>query len=262
MKNTFLNLSLVYWLIIFAVVFNIYNSPTFYVKYLWVVLSSAAILYLVLSIVNYFVLNHDKKVLLKASISSDNITYYESKFQYQIILTVLLFVFIIMTIFDIGGLGKISIYFLGLNVFALVFLLYYRTSTFELTATSLIWKKGNLTINSPWNEVIGVHYDWTPSISNASRGFKSTSFFIETKKGLTAYVDKASIKRKGIFTFSSIGDELISEIKKRSSAIEKTGAVSMFKQTQKHRDIIFLLALIFLIPLFIAMVYVLVYGSI
>jgi|GEM_PF-3460735 len=260
MKNTFLSISFVYWLIIFAALYNLPNSSALEARYIWIFFISAVILYAILFVGNRFVSNHDKKVLQKTPLPSDALIYYESKFQYKLISTVLLIVFLVITLFDIGGYANVSIYFLVMSAVALVFLFFYRTSTFELTNTSLIWKKGRLKITSPWAEVVAIHYDWAPAVANAPRGFKTTSFFIETKNGMSTYADKASIKRGGVFTFSSMGDELITEIKKRSTAIEKTGAISMFKHTQKLKDVILLPIAIFLVPVIIIAIYFLIYG--
>jgi len=192
----------------------------------------------------------------------NNITYYESRVQYQVAAIVFLLVFLIVTVFNIGDLGKVAIYFLLISIFALIFLSVYRPSVFELTDKDFTWKKGKQKIISPWSEVIAIHYDLEPVMINAFRKFRSSGFFIETKSGMTMYADKANIKQKGVSGFTSKGNELISEIIKRSSAVEKTGEISMFKQTQKLRDITLLILGIFLVPVIIIGVYVLVFGFI
>ena len=259
MKNTFLSLSVVYWVIIFTSLYNLANSSTLETKNIWIFFISSLILYAILFVGNHFVKNHDKKVLHKTITSSDRLVYYESRIQYQVVTIIFLILFLVITIFNIGGLADISIYFLWMSAFATVFLFCYRPSTFELTDKHLIWKKGNLKIISPWSEVIAIHHDWEPALVNAPRNFKSTSFFIETKNGMSKCADKTNIKRKGVYTLSSMGDELIAEIKKRSPAVEKTGAVSMFKQTQKLKDVAFLLLAVFLVPAIIIGIYYLVY---
>lgn len=191
----------------------------------------------------------------------NNITYYESRVQYQVAATVFFLIFLIVTVFNIGDLGRVAIYFLLISIFALIFLSIYRPSVFELTDKDFIWKKGNEKIISPWSEVTAIHYDWEPAMTNIFRKFRSNGFFIETKSGMTKYADKANIKQKGVSGFASKGNELISEIKKRSSAEEKTGEISMFKQTQKLKDVVLLILGIFLIPAIIIGIYILVFGS-
>lgn len=260
MKNTFLSISFVYWLIILTALYNLSNSSTLGTKYLWVFFVFAVILYAILFIVSHIITRYDKKVLAETPESSEKLIYYESKIQYKVVTTVLLILFLLVTLFDVGGFANVSIYFLVMSAVALVFLFFYQTSSFEITGNSLTWKRGKLKISVPWSDVIAVHYDWAPSIANAPRRFKTTNFFIETKSGMTAYADKASIKLRGVYTFASMGDQLVAEIKKRSSAVEKTGAVSMFKQTQKLKDVILLPLAIFLVPLIIIAIYFLVYG--
>ncbi len=192
----------------------------------------------------------------------NKIIYYESRIQYRVITVVLSLFFFSLTLSDDIGLSRVSIYFLLISLVANFLTLFYRPSVFEISDSTLTIKKGSSKIVAPWSEVLAIHYDWAPSTMNAHRGYKSNAFFIETKSGFSKYTDKANIKRHGAYTFRSMGGELISEIIKRSSAIEKTGEVSIFKQTQKFKDILYLFISLFFVPIIIFAISCLVYGPI
>jgi len=181
--------------------------------------------------------------------------YYESKIQYYLIALVALVIFSTVTLFNTGGLGDTSIYFFWISLFALVFVFSYRTSTFFISKEKFVWKKGFSKIECPWADVVAIHHDVEPALMNAGRQFVSTSFFVETKNGFTKYADLTNIKVKGSYTVFSQGDKLVEEIKLKSGAPEKSGDVSMFKQTQKLSDVVFLLLGILLIPILIMVVY-------
>lgn len=192
----------------------------------------------------------------------NKIVYYESRMQYRVITVGLSLLFLSFTFSDNIQLSKVSIYFLFISLVATFLTLFYRSSVFEISDSTLTIIKGSSKIVAPWSEVLVIHYDWEPSTMNARRGYKSNAFFIETKSGFSKYADKSNIKRYGAYTFRSMGGELISEIIKRSSAIEKTGEVSLFKQTQKFKDILYLFISLFLVPIIIFAISYLVYGPI
>lgn len=258
MKTNFLSVSILFWAIIGSVLWNLLYSNSFKGT-----LDSERILYFVviciaiyfIGIIVYFGLKKKYKNITIDISDGDERVYYESKIQYYLITLITLVIFSVITLFNIGRLSNVSIYFLGISLFALVFVYFYRTSVFILSRDKFVWKKGFLKIECPWTDVIAIHHDIEPALANVGRKFISTSFFIETKDGFTKYADLTNIKVKGSYTPFSQGNKLVEEIKLKSNAQEKAGDISMFKQTQKLKDIVFLLLAIFVIPALIIFLY-------
>jgi len=175
--------------------------------------------------------------------------YYETKIPFFVILG-LFIAGCVYGLVKIGGdyLMNPFFYFTCILVVMLLFLVLYRTSSFHIYDNKLVIKKGSHIIETPWNEVVGIHYDYAPNIWYILRGFKSNDFFLETKQGFTKYANEWNI-RKDSYTFRSRSKDLIADIKQRSGASEDVGAVSGFKQKQNMVVIVFLICAIVLIGL-------------
>ncbi len=258
MKNNFLSVSVLFWIIIGSVLWNLLYNDSFKG-----ILDSEHILYFILiclatytlGTIMYLQLTKKYKNVVIDIKNSDKRTYYESKTQYYFVSIIAFVVFSALSLFNIKGLSSVSIYFVGVSLLALVLVYFYRTSSFILSQDKFIWKKGFTKIECPWSDVIAIHHDIEPSLVNAGRKFKSSSFFIETKQGFTGYADLTNIKVKGYFTLLNQGNKLIEEIKLKSGSLEKAGDISMFKQTKKLKDLVLLLLGIFLIPVVIVTMY-------
>ncbi len=258
MKTNFLSVFVLFWAIIGSALWNLLYSDSFkgtldsqhifyFVFICLAVYSIGAIVYLTLK-------RKYKNVTIDISGGGERI-YYESKLQYYIITFIAVITFSVITLLNIGGLSDVSVNFLGMSLFALVFVYFYRTSLFVLSKDKFVWKKGFSKIECLWADVIAIHHDIEPALTNVGRKFTSTSFFIETKSGFTKYADLTNIKVRGAYTPFSQGDKLVEEIKLKSNAPEKAGDVSMFKQTQKLKDIVFLLLAAFAVPALIIFLY-------
>ena len=181
--------------------------------------------------------------------------YYESKVQYYVITTVMVLLFTYLTFFNPDNIRNAVQDFLGIiSLFAFISVCFYRTSSFYIYTDKFIWKKGSNKIECAWNDVLTIHYDLQRS-SSTTRFGPSSSFFIETSKGLTKYADKTNIKLLGKYTFLSKGDELVSLIKSKSNSSEQTSSISVFRQTQKLWDWILIFLAIFLVPTIIILLY-------
>ena len=258
MKNNFLKVSILYWALIILALLRLTYSNDYknvlgkqYIIYFALICGG---LYFVGTLI-YLVLRKFNNQEESKFVSTDRKEYYESKLQYYVIAIIANIVLGVVTIFNVGGLGNASIYLLGISLFALVFVYFYRTSIFILTPDKFVWKKGFKKIECSWTDVISINHDIEPALANIVRKFVSTSFFIETKSGFTKYADLTNIKLRNNYTVFSQGERLIEEIKLRSNAPEQSGKVSMFKQTQKLKDVVFLLLGIFIVPIVIILLY-------
>jgi hypothetical protein len=258
MKTNFKSVSSLFWVTIGAVMWNLLYSDSFkgtvdtdHIIYFLLVSSAVYSI----GVIVYLQLNKKYKNISIDIHNEEERTYYESKFQYYLITVIALVFFSIATLFDIGGFSDMTIYFTGISFFAVLFVCFYRTSSFVLNRDTFVWKKGDLKIECPWTDVISIHHDVEPALSNVGRKFTSTSFFIETKSGFTKYADLTNIKIKGSYTVFSQGNILVDEILLKSNASVKVGEVSMFKQTQKPKAVVLLLLAIFIVPVLITFLY-------
>lgn len=195
-------------------------------------------------------------VIILSMKTSPKAIYYESKIQYFIITIVFILFFSYITFANPDNLGVAGQYFLGISIFAFVFVCFYQVSKFYIYDDRLIWKKGWNKVECPWSDIVAIHYDIQKNYSSKGNLFKqSSAFYIETKKGFTKYADKNNIKLKGGYTFSSKGKELVAQIKSASKCKEKTSAVSVFKQRQKLWDWVLLILAIFIVPIIIILLY-------
>ncbi len=167
--------------------------------------------------------------------------FYETKVPYYVV-TVLLVVGFLIGFIITGGdyLMNVFFYFLCISIAFFLLVCFYSGSKFYIYEDKLVWKKGFREMESPWNEVIGIHYDYAPNVWYLGRNFKSNNFFLETKKGYTKYANEWNIRKQGAYTLRSKSKDLMDELKKRSGAQEDTGAVSMLKQRQNLWGIIIL----------------------
>jgi len=184
--------------------------------------------------------------------------YYESRIKaYAVIFSATLF--IIGIAYSVQDLS-FTLSFIGIGAVAIFSTFFYKKATFVLTQDKFIWTKGSSKIKCPWSDVIAIHFDFEFNISNLQRGFKSRSFFIETKDGFTDYADISSLRRKGERYLFSQENEFIEQIRLKSNAVVKSGEVSVFKQTQKLKNLFFLLAVIFIVPVLIIFLFSIITG--
>lgn len=151
----------------------------------------------------------------------DEITYYESKIQYYVITIsgLLLFLFLRLTwdgqhIDDIRHAfsdPQINTTFLSIFAIGLVFAIFYPISKITLNSKGFIYKKGWKILSAEWSDIKGIHAN--PAPRSYTHNFISTSFLIETTKGITGYIDGSILKIKGSYSpFKSSGNQLLSKL--------------------------------------------------
>lgn len=80
----------------------------------------------------------------------------------------------------------------------------------------------------PWENIIAIHFD----APMETMGDHSTYFRIESKSGLTGYIDPAFMKKDSIN--SSVGSELLTTIIKNSHCKMLVGKIPEIKYTNKY----------------------------
>jgi hypothetical protein len=182
--------------------------------------------------------------------------YYESKLKDYAVL----FLAIIFTGFFAYLMPETRISFLCIGIIEIIVAYLYKGSSITITADKFIWSKGLKKIECPWSDVVNIHFDNEFTTANLQRGLKGSAFFIETKMGMTSRIDLVSLRVKGHpFTLSK-GQELLDLIKSKSTATERTGEVSAFKQTERMTGFVIVLGAIFVVPILIIFIYSLFIG--
>lgn len=177
-------------------------------------------------------------------------TYFESKVQYYLVSLIGVILFAILYVFNLGDARELYMLFEAIALTAFVFVSLYVPSVISLTNDGFTYTKGSRHLSAKWNEIKGIHFNPAPSIwAGIFYGFKSTSFIIETTKGVTGYIDKKTIKKyKDKFSLNSRGEELLKNIVDFSKIQPTSGSYSELTTAKNKKTnwiiVIILLAII------------------